>query len=108
MVELDGHRLTLDDVLSVARKGDSATLASSAAAAVAESRVVVERAMAKGQAVYGVTTGFGHLASVTIAPEERAQLQENLIKNHAAGVGPELPQDVVRAMLLLRTNALAK
>lgn len=108
MVQLDGHGLTISDVLAVARSGEPAALSAGAYARIAESRRVIDQALAEGQAVYGVTTGFGHLASVTIPPGEREELQENLITNHAAGVGPELPADVVRAMLLLRANALAK
>lgn len=108
MLEIDGHSLTLADVLSVAREMEETRLSSSARSAVEESRAVIEQALAQGQAVYGVTTGFGHLASVPIPASERAQLQENLITNHASGVGEELAGDIVRAMLLLRANALAK
>jgi histidine ammonia-lyase len=69
---------------------------------------VVERLVAQGAVVYGVTTGFGDLARKAIAPSEAAKLQENLILSTAAGVGPSLAEEEVRAMLLLRTNALAK
>ncbi len=58
--------------------------------------------------VYGVNTGFGALARVPIAEKDRARLSLNLIRSHAAGVGPSLPESVVRAMMLLRANALAK
>lgn len=108
MLEIDGHRLTLADVVAVAEEREETRLSLSARQAVEESRAVIEQALARGQAVYGVTTGFGHLASVTIPASERDQLQENLITNHASGVGEELPGHVVRAMLLLRANALAR
>ncbi len=71
------------------------------------SRAVVEGLVAEGATVYGVTTGFGELASVRIEPEQSAELQRNLVRSHAAGVGEPLPTDVVRAMLLLRANTLA-
>ena len=63
--------------------------------------------MAEGATVYGVTTGFGDLADVRIEPSQTAELQRNLVRSHAAGVGEPLPDDVVRAMLLLRANTLA-
>jgi histidine ammonia-lyase len=71
------------------------------------SREVIDRLVAKGETVYGVTTGFGDLANVRIDPEQVAELQRNLVRSHTAGVGEPLPVEVVRAMLLLRANALA-
>ena len=71
------------------------------------SREVIDRLVAHGETVYGVTTGFGDLANVRIEPEQVAELQRNLVRSHTAGVGEPLPEDVVRAMLLLRANALA-
>jgi histidine ammonia-lyase len=71
------------------------------------SREVIERLVTEGETVYGVTTGFGDLASVWIEPEQEAELQRNLVRSHTAGVGEPLPVEVVRAMLLLRANALA-
>jgi len=106
---IDGERLTIAEVAAVAyRRAPVPDLAPDALARIAASRAVVERAVAEGQVVYGVTTGFGRFADVAIAPADRAALQRNLIQSHAAGVGPELPAPVVRAMLLLRANALAK
>jgi histidine ammonia-lyase len=72
------------------------------------SRAVVARAAREGEAVYGVNTGFGDLANVRIAPEKLAVLQERLLLSHAAGMGEPLPAEAVRAMLLLRANALAR
>ncbi len=74
---------------------------------MAEAREVVERLVAAGEVVYGVTTGFGDLAGTYIEPAMSARLQENLLLSHAVGVGDPLPRDVVRAMLLLRANTLA-
>jgi histidine ammonia-lyase len=71
------------------------------------SRRVVEELVREGRTVYGVTTGFGDLASVAIDPAQTGELQRNLVRSHAAGVGDPLPAEVVRAMMLLRANALA-
>ena len=72
-----------------------------------EARDVIETLVAEGAVVYGVTTGFGDLASTFIAPDQAGVLQQNLLMSHAAGVGAAFPRDVVRAMLLLRANTLA-
>jgi histidine ammonia-lyase len=74
---------------------------------MAASRAVIDRVVSSGETVYGVTTGFGDLADVRISPEQTATLQRNLVRSHAAGVGEPLPEEVVRAMLVLRVNALA-
>src|SRR5262249_39493985 len=75
---------------------------------MAASRATVERAVARGDRVYGVTTGFGRFADVAIEIERLEELQKNLVRSHASGVGPALPDRAVRAMMLLRANALAK
>ncbi len=105
---IDGRRLSLIDLEPILR-GDPvrAALAPSALARIRRSRAVVERAVREGRVVYGVTTGFGALASVRIRPEEVEQLQENLVRSHATGVGPPLPERVARLALLLRVQALA-
>jgi histidine ammonia-lyase len=74
---------------------------------MAASRAVVERLVADAATVYGITTGFGDLADVRIDASQSAELQQNLVRSHAAGVGDPLPEEVVRAMLLLRANTLA-
>ena len=74
---------------------------------MAASRAVIDGLEAEGAVVYGVTTGFGDLATTFIPAGEREQLQENLLVSHAVGVGEPLPRDVVRAMLVLRANTLA-
>src|SRR3970282_279678 len=67
-----------------------------------------DRKLASGEAVYGVNTGFGKLSEMAIPPDRLAELQVNLVRSHAAGVGPLLPEGEVRAMMLLRANVLAK
>ena len=106
-LQLTGRDLTIADVVSVARGGRPVVVEAAARERMAVSRAVIERVVASGDTVYGVTTGFGDLADVRISPEQTATLQRNLVRSHSAGVGEPLPTDVVRAMLLLRANALA-
>ncbi len=106
-VVVDGRTLDIAGVEAVARDGAGATLDASARARVAESREVVENILASGDVVYGINTGFGKLAEVLISPDQLEQLQLNLLRSHACGVGEPFPEDVVRAMLLLRANVLA-
>ena len=75
---------------------------------VAESRAFLERKVASGERVYGVTTGFGRLADVSVSEEDRTELQHNLVRSHASGMGPPLGTPVIRALMLLRANALAR
>lgn len=108
-VALDGRSLTLEDVGRVARDPDVRVgLTSEARAAVAASRAFIEAKVASGERVYGVTTGFGRLADVVIEPGQRTQLQHNLVRSHAAGMGEPLDRAAVRVLLLLRANALAR
>jgi histidine ammonia-lyase len=107
-VTLDGHSLSIPDVVSVARLYAPVTIDPKALAAVAQSRRAVEAALARGQTMYGVNTGFGKLAHVRIPPEQARALQRNLIRSHASGVGDPLPADAVRAMMLLRANVLLR
>ncbi len=107
MIELGSRPLTLDDVARVAAGDTPVTLAPGARARMAASRAVVERAVADQRVVYGVTTGFGELKDRRIAPEQVRTLQQNLLRSHSAGVGPDTPRDAVRAMLLLRAASLA-
>src|SRR5688500_19190845 len=107
-VVLDGESLTLDDVHRVAVRGAAAALGDEARRRMARTRAVVERIVESGDAVYGVTTGFGKLSDVSIPRERLAELQVNLVRSHAAGVGALLPEREVRAMMLLRANVIAK
>ena len=91
----------------MARHGASAALDGHARERMQEARDVIEALVSEGAVVYGVTTGFGDLASTFIEPGQAGQLQENLLMSHAAGVGAAFPREVVRAMLLLRANTLA-
>src|SRR5579871_4045720 len=108
MVSLDGGRLTIEDVGLVAEGWDRAALAPEAVANMARSRAVVEGLAAGDAPVYGVNTGVGLLADVRVPPADLEQLQRNVVRSHAAGVGEPLDQAAVRAMMLIRANVLAK
>jgi histidine ammonia-lyase len=106
-VVLTGADLTVADVEAVARHGVPAELDVHARERVQEARDVIEALVEQGAVVYGVTTGFGDLATTSISREDTGRLQENLLMSHAVGVGAPFPTEVVRAMLLLRANTLA-
>lgn len=106
-LQLTGRDLTVEDVVAVARGKRPVVLDETARQRMAGSRAVIDRVVASDETVYGVTTGFGDLADVRISPEQTTTLQRNLVRSHAAGVGEPLPEEVVRAMLVLRVNALA-
>jgi histidine ammonia-lyase len=106
-IELTGDRVERDDVVAVARGGVPARLSEQARAAMEESAAVVERLTRSDEPVYGVSTGFGSLAATWIPPERREELQRALIRSHAAGMGPPVEREVVRAMMFLRARSLA-
>jgi histidine ammonia-lyase len=108
ILRLTGRDLTLADLRAVAERRARVTLAPGARQAIRASRRVVERAVRRKDRVYGLTTGFGKFADVAISIEEIETLQRNLIRSHTAGVGDPLPDTVVRAMMALRANALAR
>jgi histidine ammonia-lyase len=106
---LTGRSLTIADVVTLARDpSQRVELEPAALGRLRESRARVEQAIARGETVYGINTGFGKLANVRIPPDQLDQLQVNLIRSHAAGVGEPLPPDVVRAAMLLRANVLLR
>jgi histidine ammonia-lyase len=107
-VSVDGASLTLDDVHAVAVARAPVALGAEARARMLRTRSVVDAIVARNDAVYGVTTGFGKLSDISIPPDRLAELQVNLVRSHAAGVGPLLPEREVRAMMLLRANVIAK
>lgn len=107
-VALDGESLTLEQVVSVARYGAKVELQPAARDNVQKSRDYVDKIIAGNQRVYGITTGFGKFSDVVISKDDAKKLQRNLIMSHATGVGDPLAPEIVRAILLLRANALAK
>ena len=107
MIEIDGASLTLEQTAEVA-SGAQAGLAHSARARIERSRRFVEDIVARGEVVYGINTGFGALSDVTIPPDKLRELQVNLVRSHACGVGEPLLERAVRAMMIQRANVLAK
>ncbi|QIP88528.1 histidine ammonia-lyase [Streptomyces sp. Tu 2975] len=97
---------TADDVIAVARHGARIELSAEAVAALAAARGIVDALAAKPEPVYGVSTGFGALATRHISPELRAQLQRNIVRSHAAGMGPRVEREVVRALMFLRLKTV--
>ncbi len=108
MIELTGNNLTLADLEAVVLRGEQTSLAVAARKQMEASRAVVENLVASNTTAYGVNTGFGELAQVRISADQMRQLQVNLVRSHACGVGAPLTEAETRAMLLLRANVLAK
>jgi histidine ammonia-lyase len=106
-IEIGATGLRIEDVVAVARRDAPAGLGDEARMAMADSAAVVDRLADSEEPVYGVSTGFGSLATTRIPPERRADLQRSLIRSHAAGMGPPVEREVVRAMMLLRARSLA-
>src|SRR5437879_1779271 len=103
-ITLDGQSLRPQDVLAVARDGQRVGLAAAAKTRLASARRLVDRLVREDRVVYGLTTGVGALKNVRIPPADTRQLQRNLMMSHAVGVGPPLPEEIVRAALLVRVN----
>lgn len=108
VIYLDGNSLTLEEVVEVCRHGVAVALTPEAKKAIQTSRDIVERNIAEGKVVYGLNTGFGKFVNVAIPEDDLDQLQYNLIVSDACGVGDPFKEDVTRAIMLLRANALAK
>jgi histidine ammonia-lyase len=106
-VVLTGRSLTFEEIEDVARRGAAVSLAPEARERVEASRAVVDEILRGDRVVYGINTGFGNFRNVVIAREDLEKLQLNLVRSHSAGVGNAFPETVVRAILLLRANALA-
>ena len=108
MILVDGATLSVPDVVAVARGGEKVAIAPRARAAIERSRRAVEEIVRSGRLAYGIKTGFGQLENVSIPASQVRELQLNLLRSHAVGVGPPLSRAAVRAAMLIRANALAK
>jgi histidine ammonia-lyase len=108
MVSIDGSHLSFRDVYQVSKEDQPVEIAPSSITDMQRSRTVVERLAAGDAPVYAVNTGVGLLADVRVPPEELEQLQRNVVRSHACGVGRPLAREEVRAMMLIRANVLAK
>jgi histidine ammonia-lyase len=108
MLTLNNQLLTFEDIYRVAAQGETVALGAAARRAVQQSRTVVEQALADGQQLYGINTGFGALKHKTISNDDIHTLQQKLIMSHAVGVGKPLDKVVVRAMMCIIANYLSK
>jgi len=108
VLTIDGDSLTTDAVVRVARRGEAVRIAPAALKRIRGSRAAVEAIVRSGALAYGIKTGFGQLENVAIPQADVIRLQQNLVRSHAVGVGEPLPEEDVRAALLVRANALAK
>jgi histidine ammonia-lyase len=107
-ITINGQALTRAEVIAVARHSAPVSLGKHAIEQIQVARTLIERVVAEGQTIYGVTTGFGHLSTVHISQDHLVDLQLNLLRSHAAGVGEPLSTEVVRAMLVLLAASLAR
>jgi len=107
-LELNGQPLTLEELAAIAHGSTPVVLHPQARQRMAASRTVVERLLAEGATVYGINTGFGKMSEVTIPPGQLVDLQLNLVRSHACGIGESLTEPEIRGMMLLRANVLAK
>ena len=107
-IKINGSDLTIEDVVKVARYGAKVELDENQKEAILTSRSYVEDALKSGQAIYGINTGFGKFADIAISEEELDLLQKNLIYSDACGVGEGFDTEIVRAMMVLRVNAISK
>ncbi len=106
-MELNGQRLTFTDIAAVALGGEAVKISDLAHPRILASRKLIEEIIARDATVYGVTTGFGKLSDVRIQRDALSELQLNLVRSHACGIGEPLSEPEVRAMMLLRANVLA-
>lgn len=105
---INGRDLTVDEVIRAARFHESVGISPQAQAAVQKARDYVDQKLEEGAIIYGLTTGFGKFSDTFISKEETTDLQRNLIISHTCAMGDPLPTDVVRAIMLLRCNALSR
>jgi histidine ammonia-lyase len=108
MVIIDGNTLTIEDVINVAKNFEEVSLCSDSIEKINSSRAFVDKVVKEERAVYGINTGFGEFANKSISSNEAVQLQLNFARSHSVGVGVPFPEDVVRGIILLRANSLAK
>ena len=107
MIEIGGSRLTVSDVVKVARYCEKVELSPESIVKMQKSREVVEQILKEERAIYGVNTGFGAFANVKIPKDDLLQIQKNILLSHACGVGEPLSEEIVRAMMLIRAHSLS-
>ena len=105
---LDGNSLTIEQVVSITNYNTKVRLSDSSISSIKKSRGLVEDIVSSGEVVYGINTGFGALSNVTISSDKLEDLQSNLIRSHACGLGERMDPNSVLMMMLVRANSLAK
>ena len=108
VVIINGETTSIEDVVNVARNNYQVQISEEAIEKIKRSRRYVDDLVEKEKVVYGITTGFGEFSKVSISRAETEDLQRNLIISHSCGVGSHFPAEVVRAIMVLRVNALSK
>src|SRR6056300_1293027 len=107
-IVLDGNSLTIEQVISVSNFNTKVRLSNSSISTIKDSRNLVENIISSGDVVYGINTGFGALSNVTIPTDKLEDLQSNLIRSHACGLGERMDPNSVLMMMIVRANSLAK
>ena len=107
MIKIDGNNLSIKDIFNVARNNEKVSLTIQAKEKIATSHSWVQEIVQLEKPVYGINTGFGIFSNKQISPQDLKKLNRNLIISHAVGTGPDLPEEVVRAAMLIRANTLA-
>ena len=107
-IVLDGDSLTIEQVISVSNFNTKVRLSESSISAIIDSRNLVDDIVSSGEVVYGINTGFGALSNVTIPNDKLEDLQSNLIRSHACGLGEKMDPNSVLMMMIVRANSLAK
>ena len=105
---IDGQRISLSDLRATWQQPTTLSLGKKAEASIEASNAHIKKVLAGGEQVYGVNTGFGQLAQVRISDNDLANLQENLVRSHAVGIGEDLPDDCVRLIMVMKVIALAQ
>lgn len=108
IIELDGHTLSIEDMIAVTREFIPIKLSAKGKKRIVQASEIVQDILKENRRMYGINTGFGYLQKRSISPNDIEKQQHNLIKSHSAGVGPELPQDIVRGMIVLQVNEFAR
>ena len=107
-MQLNGQQISLREIFAIATGDEAVEISPSARPHILASRKVIEEIVARDAVVYGVNTGFGKLSDVRISPNKLRDLQLNLVRSHASGLGEPFGEEEVRALMLLRANVLAK
>ena len=107
-IVLDGNSLTIEEVISITNYNIKVKLSETSISTIKESRNLVDNIVSSREVVYGINTGFGALSNVNIPTDKLEDLQSNLIRSHACGLGEKMDPNYVLKMILVRANSLAK